>query len=91
MEAGEHEIGFDGEGFCFDSELALHRIRLDDYQIANRLVTNREFIEFIDDGAYADFRLWTPRRGIGSVRIRSKHRYIGTGRPASGSTIRLAD
>jgi formylglycine-generating enzyme required for sulfatase activity len=56
--AGDHEIGFQGEGFCFDNELARHRVHLDEYGIANRLVTNREFIEFIDDGAYSDFRLW---------------------------------
>lgn len=58
IEAGNYEIGFDGDGFCFDNELTRHRVYLDEFEIANRLVTNREFIEFIEAGAYADFRLW---------------------------------
>jgi ergothioneine biosynthesis protein EgtB len=56
--AGDHDIGFEGEGFCFDNELARHRVFLDAFEIRNTLVTNREYIEFIDDGAYTDFRLW---------------------------------
>ena len=55
---GNYEIGFTGDGFCFDNELAPHKVFLDSFEIGNRLVTNREFIEFIDDGAYGDFRLW---------------------------------
>jgi ergothioneine biosynthesis protein EgtB len=56
--AVDHDIGFDGEGFCFDNELARHRVFLNAFEIRNTLVTNREYIEFIDDGAYTDFRLW---------------------------------
>jgi ergothioneine biosynthesis protein EgtB len=58
IEGGLHEIGYDGDGFCFDNELARHRVYLDDFSIAGRLVTNAEFIEFIDAGGYADFSLW---------------------------------
>lgn len=58
VEAGEYEIGFARDGFCFDNELARHRVRLDGFQIRNTLVTNREYLEFIDDGGYRDFRLW---------------------------------
>ncbi|HEX6124515.1 MAG TPA: ergothioneine biosynthesis protein EgtB [Pyrinomonadaceae bacterium] len=56
--AGNYEIGFAGEGFCFDNELARHQVFLDTFEISERLVTNREFIEFIEDGGYGDFRLW---------------------------------
>ena len=35
-----------------------HHVYLDDFAISDRLVTNAEFLEFIDDGAYGDFRLW---------------------------------
>lgn len=56
--AGDYEIGFAGEGFCFDNELARHQVRLDDFEIKNTLVTNREYVEFIDDGGYRDFRFW---------------------------------
>lgn len=56
--AGIYEIGYDDDGFCFDNELARHKVYLNDFSISNALVTNREFIEFIDSGAYADHRLW---------------------------------
>ncbi len=56
--AGIYEIGFDGDGFCFDNELARHKVYLDDFQISNRLVTNAEFVEFIESGGYGDHRLW---------------------------------
>ncbi len=55
---GVHEIGYPGDGFCFDNELARHKVYLNDFAIADRLVTNAEFVEFIDAGGYADFRLW---------------------------------
>ena len=58
IEAGNYEIGFCGEGFCFDNELGRHKVYLDDFAISKNLVTNAEFLEFIEDKAYADFRLW---------------------------------
>jgi formylglycine-generating enzyme required for sulfatase activity len=33
-------------------------VYLDDFTICDRLVTNAEFIEFVDAGGYGDFRLW---------------------------------
>ena len=56
--AGMHDIGFSGEGFSFDNELARHQIYLNAFEISDRLATNREYIEFIDDGGYRDHRLW---------------------------------
>jgi formylglycine-generating enzyme required for sulfatase activity len=58
VEGGIHEIGYDGDEFCFDNELARHKVWLDDFQIADRLVTNAEFAEFIEAGCYSDHRLW---------------------------------
>ena len=58
IDGGEYSIGFAGDGFCFDNELARHDVRLDPFEIRNSLVTNREYIEFVDDGGYGDFRLW---------------------------------
>jgi ergothioneine biosynthesis protein EgtB len=53
-----YEIGFDGNGFCYDHERARHKVYLEDFQISKSLVTNGEFLEFIRDGAYEDFSLW---------------------------------
>ena len=58
IESGNHGIGFEREGFSFDNEHARHNVFLDEFEIRNSLVTNREFVEFVDDGAYKDFRLW---------------------------------
>lgn len=55
---GVYEIGFNGEGFCFDNELGRHKVYLQDFEIAGRLVTNREYLEFMDAGGYSDFRNW---------------------------------
>lgn len=53
-----HSIGFKGEGFCFDNELGQHRVFLEPFRIANRVVTNGEYLEFMNAGGYRDFRHW---------------------------------
>ena len=58
VEGGVHEIGYAGDGFCFDNEQSRHRVYLDDYEVFGRLVTNAEYMEFMDAGGYGDFRLW---------------------------------
>ncbi len=58
IEAGVREIGYSGDGFSFDNELARHKVYIDDFSICRRLTTNKEILEFIDDGGYRDFRLW---------------------------------
>lgn len=55
---GVYRIGFQGEGFCFDNELGVHEVLLSDFSIMNRLVTNAEYLEFMQDGGYSDFRFW---------------------------------
>ncbi|SDK17601.1 ergothioneine biosynthesis protein EgtB [Microbulbifer yueqingensis] len=55
---GNYAIGSEGDHFFFDNESPAHRQLLQDFQIASRLVTNREFLEFIEDGGYRDPRLW---------------------------------
>jgi len=56
--AGVYEIGYAGTGFCFDNELARHKVYLGDFRIAARPVTNQEYIEFIADGGYKNFSYW---------------------------------
>lgn len=58
IESGIHEIGFAGEGFCFDNELARHKVYLNDFEIGAKLITNLEFLEFVDDGGYREHRFW---------------------------------
>jgi ergothioneine biosynthesis protein EgtB len=58
IKEGVYEIGFAGEGFCFDNELGRHKVFLHDFSISENLVTNAEFLEFIEDGGYQNFNLW---------------------------------
>jgi ergothioneine biosynthesis protein EgtB len=56
--AGLRNIGCEGDGFCFDNELGVHQQYINDFLIANRPVTNGEYIEFINAGGYTDFSFW---------------------------------
>lgn len=58
MDEGVYAIGYEGDGFCFDNELNRHKVYLQQYSIAQALVTNGAFLEFINDGGYHDFRHW---------------------------------
>ena len=55
---GVYTIGYQGDGFCFDNELGVHKVYLHDFEIQKGLVTNGEYIEFIEAGGYKDFNLW---------------------------------
>jgi ergothioneine biosynthesis protein EgtB len=58
IEGGLVEIGHDGDGFSFDNELPRHQQWLEPYRLADRLVTNAEWLEFIADGGYRRHELW---------------------------------
>lgn len=58
VKEGVYEIGHQGNNFCYDNELGVHKVYLHDYQIANRPVTNAEYLEFMSDGGYRNFDYW---------------------------------
>ncbi len=58
VEGGLVEVGHQGEGFSFDNELPRHRQWLEPYRLADRLVTNGEWLEFMADGGYTRAGLW---------------------------------
>jgi ergothioneine biosynthesis protein EgtB len=55
---GIRQIGHDGRGFAFDNEQPRHRQFLTAFEISDRLVTNLEFEQFVEDGGYARPELW---------------------------------
>jgi ergothioneine biosynthesis protein EgtB len=55
---GLYEIGARGDQFCYDNELGRHKVYLESFSLANRLVSNEEFLEFIADDGYRRVELW---------------------------------
>lgn len=47
-----------GAGFCFDNELPRHKVWLHPFALADRLVTNGEYLEFMNDGGYRNPAWW---------------------------------
>ncbi len=57
-EGGLVEVGHSGPGFAFDNEGPRHQALLQPHALADRLVTNREYLAFVDDGGYERPELW---------------------------------
>lgn len=58
FDEGIYEVGFEGEGFCFDNELNRHKVYLNAFEISTTLINNAEYMEFMEEGGYHDFRHW---------------------------------
>lgn len=58
FDGGLAEIGYNGRGFCFDNELPRHPTYVAPFALASRLVTNGEYLAFIEAGGYRDPALW---------------------------------
>ncbi len=52
------EIGHNGSGFSYDNERPRHRALISAFSLANRLVTNGEYLKFMDDNGYARPEFW---------------------------------
>jgi len=58
VEEGVYEVGFAGGGFCFDNEQGKHKVFIQDFEISKSLVTNGEYMDFIEDNGYENFNFW---------------------------------
>ena len=56
--SGVRAIGAEDTGFCFDNETPRHEVLVHEHRIGSRLITNGEYLEFIDDGGYRNTALW---------------------------------
>jgi ergothioneine biosynthesis protein EgtB len=84
------EVGFTGGGFCYDNELPRHRVWLEPFALADRLVTNGEYAEFIADGGYQRSDLWLSagRDAVEQQRWRAPLYWNGEGNDWSLFTLR---
>ena len=57
---GLFEIGAskEAERFAYDNEKQRHRVYLEPFQIANKLTTNADYLEFMEDGGYSNYKFW---------------------------------
>lgn len=58
FQEGIYEIGHSGPGFCFDNELGRHRVYLNNFSISSMLVSNADYLQFMEDGGYQNFNYW---------------------------------
>lgn len=59
VEEGLYSIGcIEPDIFCFDNERGVHKEYLHAFRIMDRLITSGEYLEFMEAGAYTDFRYW---------------------------------
>ena len=58
FEEGLFEIGHSGTEFCYDNETPRHKIYLEPFLLSNRLVTNAEYLTFMEDGGYEKAEYW---------------------------------
>jgi ergothioneine biosynthesis protein EgtB len=68
FDGGLHIIGCDNVGFSFDNEGPRHQVYLPAFRLASRLITNREYLEFMDQGSYRKAELWLSE-GWDTVRV----------------------
>lgn len=69
IEEGVRSIGHADHGFSFDNERPAHRVFLEGARIADRLVTNGEYRDFVADGGYRRPELWLD---VGWARVQSE-------------------
>ncbi len=55
---GIYSVGHQVAGFSFDNELPVHEVLVAPFELQNRLVTNADFLQFIESGGYRQFQFW---------------------------------
>ena len=58
FDGGVVEVGHEGTGFAYDNETPRHDVILRPFALANRCITNGEWLEFMADGGYTTVNLW---------------------------------
>ena len=88
VNSGLNWIGHDGTGFAFDNEGPRHRVWVEAFRIADRLVTCGEFLNFMNDGGYERPELWLSDGWAAGRRTVGIRRVIGNPTATAGNDFR---
>lgn len=58
VDEGVYHVGYEGDGFFFDNEKTRHPTYILPFEIGSRLVTNEEYLEFVESGGYSSPGYW---------------------------------
>jgi len=58
IKSGLYSMGHSGDNWCYDVELPEHKVYLNDYKMDAYPVTNADYLKFIEDGGYQDYKFW---------------------------------
>jgi ergothioneine biosynthesis protein EgtB len=58
IKGGIYTMGYGGVDYCYDIELPEHKVYLNDYKIENFPVTNKQYLEFMEDEGYETYKYW---------------------------------
>ena len=58
INGGIFEMGYAGKEFCYDIEMPNHKVFFEDFEIDVFPVTNQQYLEFINDGGYENYKYW---------------------------------
>lgn len=58
FEGGLINLGTNNNDFTYDNERPSHKVYIEDFKIHTQLITNGEYLDFINDGGYRNFHLW---------------------------------
>lgn len=58
FDEGMVKVGNKGKEFTYDNEHPRHRTFVQNYELSDRLITNKEFLEFINEGGYEHSEFW---------------------------------
>ncbi|NJB81915.1 ergothioneine biosynthesis protein EgtB [Wenyingzhuangia aestuarii] len=72
INAGVYKIGHQNKDFCYDNELGVHQVYIENFEIQNYLVTNGDYIAFMEAGGYTDFNLWLDEGWSWAKKLESK-------------------
>lgn len=72
FDEGIYEIGHDGKNFSYDNEMPRHKEFINSFKLASRLITNAEYLEFIEDGGYNKPEIWLSD-GAAEVAVQNWH------------------